>query len=377
MTKAQVINAFNARFTPKLGIRQHSKEGAIAAYLDKASRPTPATSTPPALKPTTKPEFALVYDTCTGDLSAPSGRRRTCQDIERKRWSDGDTPSGDCRGGSEDTGRTRPSEGRPPLDRRGSVLSVARSFSGVYLQFKSLLVQPAYPDPNKTLAPLSLARECPARGSLFFCALTYPPSAVSRGECLSPSRILPYLRAPAGGCPLRGHFLPVSRHVPSSAVSRGGSPSLGLILSVSWQIPLLAPAGGCPLRGRFLSDSTNARSPTHSSASTPLQASPSSGLLHLLPLLRHTPQAPKPRVLQQWLLSPASRLDAGSALGHGERSAHDRQRSFSPVHVNAHRAQLPSHPCRRSQPCEQALEGHGTQVRWPLLTTPPSFLQAF
>ena len=74
MTKVQVINVFNTWFTPKLGIHQHPKEGAIAAYLDKASQPTPTTSTHPAPKPITKSEFMLVYDTCTGNLSTPSGR---------------------------------------------------------------------------------------------------------------------------------------------------------------------------------------------------------------------------------------------------------------------------------------------------------------
>jgi len=55
----------------------------------------------------------------------------------------------------------------------------------------------------------------------------------------------------------------------------------------------------------------------------------------LPPLLRHRPRAPTPRVLQRWLLSPASRPDASGAPGHGKCSAHDRQRSPSSVHVNA------------------------------------------
>jgi len=53
-------------------------------------------------------------------------------------------------------------------------------------------------------------------------------------------------------------------------------------------------------------------------------------------------------------ISTASRSDAGSALGHGKCSACDWQRSPSSVHVNAPEVRLPSHPCRHSQPCEQA-----------------------
>jgi len=67
-----VINAFNARFTPKLGLRV-PKDRAIAAFLDRASRPAPGPAPPP--RPITKTEFTLVYDTCAGDLSTPSGRR--------------------------------------------------------------------------------------------------------------------------------------------------------------------------------------------------------------------------------------------------------------------------------------------------------------
>ena len=72
LMRAQVINAYNARFSPKLGPRV-PKERAVAAFLDKASRPTPGPA--PAPRPITKTEFTLVYDTRAGDLSAPSGRR--------------------------------------------------------------------------------------------------------------------------------------------------------------------------------------------------------------------------------------------------------------------------------------------------------------
>ena len=54
-------------------------------------------------------------------------------------------------------------------------------------------------------------------------------------------------------------------------------------------------------------------------------------------------RAPTPRVLQRWLLSPASRPDAGSAPGHGKCSAHDRQRSPSTVLVNARGLDFPPH----------------------------------
>ena len=72
LTRAQVINVYNARFSPKLGLKV-PKENAIAAFLDKASRPAPVSSPPP--KAITKAEFTLVYDLRAGDLAAPSGRR--------------------------------------------------------------------------------------------------------------------------------------------------------------------------------------------------------------------------------------------------------------------------------------------------------------
>ena len=72
LSREQVVHAYNARFTPKLRLHV-SKDCAIAAFLDKALRPTPAS--PPAPQPITKTEFTLVYDTRASDLSTPSGRR--------------------------------------------------------------------------------------------------------------------------------------------------------------------------------------------------------------------------------------------------------------------------------------------------------------
>jgi len=72
LSREQVVRAYNARFSPKLGLRV-SKDRAVAAFLDKASCPVP--DSPPAPRPITKTEFTLVYDTRAGDLSAPSGRR--------------------------------------------------------------------------------------------------------------------------------------------------------------------------------------------------------------------------------------------------------------------------------------------------------------
>jgi len=69
LTREQVVRAYNARFTPKLGLRV-SKDRAVAAFIDKASRPAPVS--PPTPQPITKTEFTLVYDTRAGDLSAPS-----------------------------------------------------------------------------------------------------------------------------------------------------------------------------------------------------------------------------------------------------------------------------------------------------------------
>ena len=73
LTKDQVIAAFNARFVPRLNSRRTSKDQAVAAFLEQASRPAP--SSPPPPRPVHKTEFTLVYDTRAGDLSGPSGRR--------------------------------------------------------------------------------------------------------------------------------------------------------------------------------------------------------------------------------------------------------------------------------------------------------------
>jgi len=72
LTCKQVINAFNTRFSPKLGLCV-PKDRAVAAFLDWASRPVPNPA--PAPHPITKTEFTLIYDTHAGDLSAPSGHR--------------------------------------------------------------------------------------------------------------------------------------------------------------------------------------------------------------------------------------------------------------------------------------------------------------
>jgi len=72
LTREQVINAFNVRFSPKLSLRI-PKDRAVAAFLDRASRPAPSPT--PAPCPITKTEFTLVYDTRTGDLSTLLGCR--------------------------------------------------------------------------------------------------------------------------------------------------------------------------------------------------------------------------------------------------------------------------------------------------------------
>ena len=71
LTKDQVIAAYNARFRPRLNSHRTSKDQAVAAFLERASRPAPASSPPP--RPIHKTEFTLVYDTRAGDLSGPSG----------------------------------------------------------------------------------------------------------------------------------------------------------------------------------------------------------------------------------------------------------------------------------------------------------------
>ena len=73
LTRAQVVSAYNARFSPKLPACV-SKDNAVVSFLEKASRPA-ASVAPLAPKPIMKTEFTLVYDSRAGDLSAPSGRR--------------------------------------------------------------------------------------------------------------------------------------------------------------------------------------------------------------------------------------------------------------------------------------------------------------
>jgi len=78
-------------------------------------------------------------------------------------------------------------------------------------------------------------------------------------------------------------------------------------------------------------------------------------------------------------LSPASRPDAGGALGRGKCSARDRQRSVV-LACQRPRDRLPSHLCWGSQPCQQARGRQDipeTQVRLPLLATLPSFPRTF
>ena len=70
LTKEQVINTYNARFSPHLG-RTTSKDRAVMAFLERASRPAP--SVPPPPRAVHKMEYTLVYDSRAGDLSAPSG----------------------------------------------------------------------------------------------------------------------------------------------------------------------------------------------------------------------------------------------------------------------------------------------------------------
>jgi len=72
LTQEQVINAFNAHFSLKLGLHV-PKDRAVAAFLDRASRPAPGPA--PTPRPITKMEYTLIYDTCAGDLSTPSGHR--------------------------------------------------------------------------------------------------------------------------------------------------------------------------------------------------------------------------------------------------------------------------------------------------------------
>ena len=73
LTKDQVIAAYNARFMPRLNSCRTSKDQAVVAFLEHASRP--ALSAPPPPRPVHKTEFTLVFDTRAGDLAGPSGHR--------------------------------------------------------------------------------------------------------------------------------------------------------------------------------------------------------------------------------------------------------------------------------------------------------------
>jgi len=75
-------------------------------------------------------------------------------------------------------------------------------------------------------------------------------------------------------------------------------------------------------------------------------------------------------------LSPTSGPNAGGALGHGKRSAHNWQRSLV-CECQPPRGRLPSQLCWGLQLCQQAQERqdiHETQVHWPPLTASNSKL---
>lgn len=59
------------------------RKALLRPTLTRLHGPHPPLRHPPAPKPITKSEFTLVYDTCTGDLSAPSGRRRDAASFVR------------------------------------------------------------------------------------------------------------------------------------------------------------------------------------------------------------------------------------------------------------------------------------------------------
>ena len=73
----------------------------------------------------------------------------------------------------------------------------------------------------------------------------------------------------------------------------------------------------------------------------PCQALPCSGLSHLIPALPYAPGSNALDCVVVGFLSPASRLNAGGALGHGKCSAYDRQCFFLFVHVNARGSDFP------------------------------------
>ena len=73
MSKAQVVNAFNLRFSPRILPNCHSKEGVIAAYFDWASRPISKAKAPTPSKPICKTEYTLIRDPCAGSIAGLSG----------------------------------------------------------------------------------------------------------------------------------------------------------------------------------------------------------------------------------------------------------------------------------------------------------------
>ena len=84
MTKNQVVNAFNLRFSPRITASRHSKDGVIAAYLDRASRPVIEAAKPtPAPKPIQKTEYTLIRDPRARSIAGLSGRRGDAADLVR------------------------------------------------------------------------------------------------------------------------------------------------------------------------------------------------------------------------------------------------------------------------------------------------------
>jgi len=81
MTKNQVVNAFNLRFSPRITTSRHSKDGVIAAYLDWASRPIIETKPLPAPKPIQKMEYTLIRDLRAGSIAGLSGRCGNMADL--------------------------------------------------------------------------------------------------------------------------------------------------------------------------------------------------------------------------------------------------------------------------------------------------------
>jgi len=83
MTKNQVVNAFNLRFSPCIAAHRHSKDGVIAAYLDRASRPIAEAKPPPPPKPIRKTEYTLIRDLRAASVAGLSGRRGDAADLVR------------------------------------------------------------------------------------------------------------------------------------------------------------------------------------------------------------------------------------------------------------------------------------------------------